>query len=65
MNVSRHRAGWKGSFRLVRSPPPTLEELGLPQELAGSPTYHQGLVVIPGPSGHGKTTTLAALVDLR
>ncbi len=63
-NVSRDRLGWKGSFRVIASAPPTLEQLGLPKELARITSYHQGLVVIAGPSGHGKTTTLAALVDL-
>jgi twitching motility protein PilT len=64
VNVSRQRTGLKGSFRLVLSPLPTIESLGLPQELAKVTTYHQGLVVISGPSGHGKTTTLAAVVDI-
>jgi twitching motility protein PilT len=63
-NVSRQRSGLKGSFRIVMSPTPTLESLGLPRELARVTTYHQGLVVIAGPNGHGKTTTLAAIVDL-
>ena len=63
-NLSRVRGGWKGSFRLIAMAPPTLEQLGLPKELARITTYHQGLVVIAGPNGHGKTTTLAALVDL-
>jgi len=63
-NISRFRGGVKGSFRLVLSAPPTLEQLGLPRELARVTSYHQGLVVIAGPNGHGKTTTLAALVDL-
>ena len=63
-NLSRVRGGWKGSFRLIALAPPTLEQLGLPKELARITTYHQGLVVIAGPNGHGKTTTLAALVDL-
>ncbi len=63
-NISRVRLGWKGSFRLIVGAPPTLEALGLPRELARITTYHQGLVVIAGPNGHGKTTTLAALVDL-
>ena len=63
-NLSRIRGGWKGSFRLIALAPPTLEQLGLPKELARITTYHQGLVVIAGPNGHGKTTTLAALVDL-
>ena len=63
-NIARVRGGWKGSFRLIAMAPPTLEQLGLPKELARITTYHQGLVVIAGPNGHGKTTTLAALVDL-
>ncbi len=63
-NLSRARGGWKGSFRLIATAPPTLEDLGLPRELAKITTYHQGLVVIAGPNGHGKTTTLAALIDL-
>lgn len=64
VNVSRQRGGLKGSFRLVMAPIPTLESLGLPPELAKVTTYHQGLVILAGPSGHGKTTTLAAIVDL-
>ena len=63
-NISRHQAGLKGTFRLAMPAPPTLEELGLPKDLAKVVGHHQGLVVIAGPSGHGKTTTLAALVDL-
>ena len=63
-NLSRHQGGLKGTFRIARTTPPTIEELGLPRELAKVIAHHQGLVVIAGPSGHGKTTTLAALVDL-
>ena len=63
-NLSRHQGGLKGTFRIARTSPPTLDELGLPRELAKVIAHHQGLVVVAGPSGHGKTTTLAALVDL-
>jgi twitching motility protein PilT len=64
MNLSRTRAGLKGAFRIVMTTPPALEQLGLPVELARVTTYHQGLALIAGPNGHGKTTTMAALVDL-
>ncbi|MBA3454952.1 MAG: Flp pilus assembly complex ATPase component TadA, partial [Deltaproteobacteria bacterium] len=63
-NLSRIQGGLKGTFRIARATPPTIEELGLPKELAKVIAHHQGLVVIAGPSGHGKTTTMAALVDL-
>lgn len=64
VNVNKQRTGVKGCFRLIMSEPPRLESLGLPAELRKMLDYHQGLVVISGPSGAGKTTTLAALVDM-
>ncbi len=63
-NISRQQGGLRAAFRLARVTPPTLEELHLPKELAKVVAHHQGLVVIAGPNGQGKTTTLAALVDL-
>ncbi|HEX5063231.1 MAG TPA: PilT/PilU family type 4a pilus ATPase [Kofleriaceae bacterium] len=63
-NVSRLQGGLRGAFRLARVTPPTLEELDLPRELAKVTAHHQGLVVIAGPNGQGKTTTMTALVDL-
>jgi len=63
-NINRQRTGLKGSFRLVAAEPPDLQALGLPAELARVANFHQGLAVVSGPSGHGKTTTLAALVRL-
>jgi len=64
VNVNKQRTGVKGCFRLIMDEPPTLEALGLPIELRKMLDYHQGLVVVSGPSGAGKTTTLAALVDM-
>ena len=63
-NVSRQQGGLKGAFRLAVAAPPSLSDLGLPAAVARVVEHHQGLVVIAGPSGHGKTTTLAALIDL-
>jgi twitching motility protein PilT len=62
-NISQQQDGLAGCFRLCRDRIPTLAGLGLPQELEKTVRHHQGLVVIAGPSGHGKTTTMAALVD--
>jgi twitching motility protein PilT len=63
-NICRQQQGLKATFRLALPAPVPLDKLGLPPELAKVVAHHQGLVVIAGPSGHGKTTTLAALVDL-
>ncbi|PRP92222.1 Twitching mobility protein [Enhygromyxa salina] len=64
VNFARGQTGLKGCFRLVVQEPPSLNQLGLPVELQKVAQYHQGLAVVSGPSGQGKTTTMAALVDL-
>ena len=63
-NVCRQRAGLKGSLRLVPTSPESLDTLELPQQLASVLGQQQGLVLIAGPAGHGKSTTQAALVHL-
>jgi twitching motility protein PilT len=50
-------------FRLIPAKIPTLEELGLPDVLKELANKHQGLFLVTGPTGSGKTTTLAALID--
>jgi twitching motility protein PilT len=64
VNVSRQRTGLKAAFRLIPGEIPTLESLGLPEAIGLATHHHQGLIVITGPTGHGKTTTLAAIVDI-
>ncbi len=64
VNVSRQRTGLKACFRYIRPALPTLASLGLPQEIERATHHHQGLVVVTGPTGHGKTCTLAAIVDI-
>jgi len=63
INVSKQRTGLKGCFRLIPNDVPTIASLGLPEEVARATKHHQGLIVVTGPTGHGKTTTLAAIVD--
>ena len=64
VNIYREQRGIDGVFRHIPAKPPSLEELGLPQSVAKLTTYHQGLVLITGPTSSGKTSTLACLVDL-
>lgn len=63
-NVFRQRLGWDGVYRLISNKPPTLEGLGLPPVIANLADYAQGMVLVTGAAGCGKTTTIAALVDL-
>jgi twitching motility protein PilT len=63
-NVFRQRLGWDGVYRIVASRIPTIEELGLPPICRTLTEYHQGLVLVTGPARSGKTTTIAAMVDL-
>lgn len=53
-----------GIFRLINSVVPNLSELGLPQIVEKFTTYAVGIVLVTGPKGCGKTTTMAAMVDL-
>jgi twitching motility protein PilT len=63
-NVSRQRSGLKACLRLIPPVVPTLASLGLPPEIERATHHHQGLVLVTGPTGHGKTSTLAAIVDI-
>ena len=51
------------AFRLIPAKVPTLEELGLPEVLKDLSLKKQGLFLVTGPTGSGKTTTLAAIID--
>lgn len=52
-----------GSFRYIQSRISTLEELGLPALLHQCTDLRQGLILLTGPTGEGKSTTLASLVN--
>lgn len=62
-SVVRQRLGYDLAFRIISSNLRTLDELGMPPQLKLLTQYHNGLVLVTGPMGSGKTTTLAALVQ--
>ena len=62
-NAFRQRGSAALIFRLVRTSAATLEELGLPPVIERLAGEHRGLVLVTGPTGSGKTTTLAAMID--
>ena len=63
-NAYRQQRGIDAVFRVIPPRPPSLTELGLPTSLARLANYHQGMVLLTGPAGCGKSSTLAALVNI-
>jgi twitching motility protein PilT len=62
--IFKERCGWDGNFHVIREKVPSFAEIGLPECLKRLTEYNQGLVLVTGPSNSGKTTTLAALIDM-
>ena len=62
-SVVRQRLGLDLAFRIINSDILTLDQLGMPPQLKLLTQYQNGLVLVTGPIGSGKTTTLAALVQ--
>src|SRR4030042_1226338 len=52
------------AFRFISREIPSIEELGLPKQVEEFANYPRGLVLVTGPTGCGKSTTLAAIIDM-
>ena len=52
------------ALRLIKSSPPDINELGLPPIINTLCTYNRGLILVTGPTGSGKSTTLASMINL-
>jgi twitching motility protein PilT len=63
VNLFRHEGGLSAALRPVRRDPPTLAELDLPPALHRLVAFANGLVLVTGPTGSGKSTTLVALIE--
>jgi twitching motility protein PilT len=64
VNVYRQRDSIGAAFRLIPGAIRKLEELGVPESVASFAALPRGFVLVTGPTGSGKSTTLAALIDM-
>lgn len=63
VNVYRKDTGVGATFRAIPSETPTLEKLALPPIVTKLCDFHQGMILVTGSTGTGKSTTLAAMID--
>ncbi|HEX3095813.1 MAG TPA: PilT/PilU family type 4a pilus ATPase [Patescibacteria group bacterium] len=63
VNVYQAQGVWNIAFRLIPTHIKTLEELNLPPVLKQMTQARQGLVLVVGPTGHGKSTALASMIN--
>ncbi len=63
VNLFKDQYGYGAVFRLIPSTILTIQQLGLPKILLTLASLPKGLVLVTGPTGSGKSTTLAAMID--
>ncbi len=64
VNIFRQRKGMGAVFRTIPTKILSLDQLGMPSTLAKLCRLEKGLILVTGPTGSGKSTTLAAMIDL-
>ena len=62
VNLYKQRGTWAGVFRMLSNHVPSVKELKLPQSIVNLTTKKRGLILVTGPTGSGKSTTLASLI---
>jgi twitching motility protein PilT len=63
VNVFRKDTGVGATFRAIPSQVPSLDKMGLPPVITKLCDYHQGMILVTGSTGTGKSTTLAAMIN--
>ena len=63
VNVLNQRLGMSAVYRVIPARIPTPEEIGLTREMIALTDLARGLVIVTGPTGSGKSTTLASLIE--
>jgi twitching motility protein PilT len=64
VNLFRQQRGAGAVFRVIPSKIMSVDQLGLPEAIRRIAQFRSGLVLVTGPTGSGKSTTLAAIIDL-
>ena len=64
VNLFRQQRGAGAVFRVIPTKIMTIDQLGLPPQVKRVADFRSGLVLVTGPTGSGKSTTLAAIIDL-
>jgi len=63
VNIYRKETGMGATFRAIPQDVPSLEKLALPPIVTKLCDFHQGMILVTGSTGTGKSTTLAAMID--
>ncbi|MCI1274308.1 MAG: type IV pilus twitching motility protein PilT [Clostridiaceae bacterium] len=63
VNFYKDKGNYAAAFRTITSTVPTFDQLGLPEIVRKTADKPRGLILVTGPTGSGKSTTLAAMVD--
>lgn len=64
VNIHKQQGNIEAAFRIIPPKIPTLEELGLPEVVKELALKKSGFIIVTGPAGSGKSTTLAAMLEL-
>ncbi len=65
VNIYKQRGTFAFAFRILKTKIPSIDELGLPQKLKDIALEKRGLILVTGPTGSGKSTTIASMIDYR
>jgi HEAT repeat protein len=63
VNIYKQRSGLSAVFRVINDKVTPIEQLGFSKHVINLLTHHQGMILVTGPAGSGKTTTLMAMID--
>jgi twitching motility protein PilT len=63
VNCYTQKRSWAAAFRKIPLEIPSIDELGLPSIVHTFTSLRQGFILVTGPTGHGKSTSLAAMID--